>query len=405
MGMLFQNIFQNIFHSLNARISIVILLISFGAYGILRIVTNYLYLYGTHNKQVKANETWLQFVNHPDYNKALETMPTDLQNLVSYMVDLSNNTIVWYNIVSDARLQIILGVFLVLSPILVLLTIVINRYIAAPMQKLKTITRSLAQGDFAARTDLSQRHWDRYSMILAEDFNTMAGSLENLEHERRAMISDIAHELRTPITAMQLQLEAVQDGIEPLNTELIDALYGETELLSSLIVDLRTLSLAEARELSLDKQSFDLHQFIERVVTRFYASAQKKGIQLSIEGTEDTHLYADAERINQVLNNLMSNAIRYTPENGTVSLEVISNPEGVTINVINSGTPLPEEELAQLFNRFYRSGQGKVRAEGGSGLGLAIVKALTELHGGIVHAQNYGVDKIKFSVQLPQNYS
>lgn len=399
--------FQNIFRSLNLRLSFVILFISFGAYGILRIVTNYLYLYGTHNRQVMANETWLQFVNHPDYNKALETMPDDLQNLVSYMINLSNNTIIWYEFVVGIRLQSVIIVFLLLAPILFLLTKFINRYIAAPMQKLTAITKSLAKGNFAARTDLNQRHWDHYSMILAEDFNTMAGSLETLEHERRAMISDIAHELRTPITAMQLQLEAVQDGIEALNPELIDALYGETELLSSLIVDLRTLSLAEAQELSLDKQSFDLHTFIEKVVARFYASAQKKNLQLSIKGTEDVHLYADAERINQVLNNLMSNALRYTPEGGTVGLEVETTPEGVTINVINSSKALPEEELAQLFNRFYRSGQGKVRAEGGSGLGLAIAKALTELHGGIVNAQNHrrnGESAIRFSVQLPQNY-
>ncbi len=397
--------FQNIFRSLNLRLSIIILLISFSAYGILRIVTNYLYLYGTHNKQVIANKSWQEFINHPDYNLVFETMPPDLQNLVSYMVDVSNNTILFYNFVVATRWNIVFGVFLILTPILVLLTIVINRYIAAPMQKLTAFTRRLAQGDFTTRTDLDKRHWDRYSMTLAEDFNTMAASLESLEHERQAMISDIAHELRTPITAMQLQLEAVQDGIEPLNVELIDALYGETELLSSLIIDLRTLSLAEARELSLDKQSFDLHSFIERVVTRFYASAQKKGIQLSIQGTEDIYVYADTERINQVLNNLMSNAIRYTPENGTVSIEVESSTEGININVINSGRAIPEAELAQLFNRFYRSGQGKVRAEGGSGLGLAIVKALTELHGGKVSAKNIAKDKIKFSIHLPQNYS
>ena len=396
---------QNIYRSLNVRLSIVIFLISFSAYGILRAISNFLYLYGTYNRQARGNETWLQFANHPDYQKALAGMPDDLQFLVNYMLDLSNNTIIYYAQVVDLRLDSAIIVFLVLVPVLVLSTIVINRYIAAPMQKLTAITSSLAKGDFSARTDLNKRNWDSYSMKLAEDFNSMAASLENLEHERRTMISDIAHELRTPITAMQLQLEAVQDGVEPLNVELIDALYGETELLSSLIIDLRTLSLAEARELSLDKQSFDLHNFIERVFTRFYASAQKKGIQLSIQGTEDVYVYADAERLNQILNNLMSNAIRYTPTDGSISIEIESKHSGVIINVINSGRAIPEAELAQLFNRFYRSGQGKVRAEGGSGLGLAIVKALTELHGGTVSAQNIGKDKIKFSVHLPQNYS
>ena len=346
-----------------------------------------------------------EIVNHPDYNKAVETMPKDFVNLLEFSQNLLEQTVNFYNTMVESRLLIIFSIFLFMGPILFLLTIVINRYIAAPMKNLAITTRRLAQGDFSTKIILDKRNWDRYSLALATDFNAMAGSLESLENERRSMISDIAHELRTPITAMQLQLEAVQDGIEPLNNELIDALYGETELLSSLIIDLRTLSLAEARELSLDKQSFDLHSFIEKVVKRFYSSAQKKGVQLSIQGTEDVYVYADAERLNQVLNNLMSNAISYTPENGTVKIEVESGTEGLSINVINSGTAIPEAELAQLFNRFYRSGQGKVRAEGGSGLGLAIVKALTELHGGKVNAQNLGKDKIKFSVHLPQNYS
>ena len=397
-------LFQKLFHSLNVRLGFVMLSISFGAYVIIRFFQRRAYESFLYDNQVVTHEIWKKIIEHPDYSSSLKTMPADLAELFTISYATSANTLIFFNTLTNSRFVVIFSIFLFLGPILFLLTLVINRYITAPMQKLTTATKHLAKGDLSTRTDLNTRSWDRYSLQLAEDFNTMAGSLESLETERRNMISDIAHELRTPITAMQLQLEAVQDDIVPLTPELIDALYGETELLSSLIIDLRTLSLAEARELSLDKQSFELYNLIERVTNRFYASAQKKGIQLSIKGTEGVYLYADAERINQVLNNLMSNAIRYTPENGTVSIEVESTPEDIILNVINSGTPIPEEELAQLFNRFYRSGQGKVRAEGGSGLGLAIVKALTELHGGIASAQNHVKDSIKFSVSLPQNY-
>lgn len=400
-----KRLFQKQFQSLNVRLGFVMLSISFGAFTAIRFIQRLAYEKFLYNKQFETYELWQKIVGHPDYHNALKDMPTDLAELFSFSSHVSENTILFFNTLVNSRILTVLSIFLFLGPILLLLTMVINRYITAPMQKLTAATRNLAKGDLSTRTDLNTRSWDRYSLQLAEDFNTMASSLENLENERRSMISDIAHELRTPITAMQLQLEAVQDGIEPLNPELIDALYGETELLSGLIVDLRTLSLAEARELSLDKQSFDLHSFIERVATRFYASAQKKSIQLSINGTENVYLYADVERLNQILNNLMSNAIRYTPDNGAISLDVEESSEGLTINVINTGSALPEEELAQIFNRFYRSGQGRVRAEGGSGLGLAIVKALTELHGGIVKAQNHDQDSIKFSLFLPQNYS
>ena len=400
-----RNLFYKLFRSLNVRLSIVILSISFTAYSILRIASERTYVNGLYSKQEIVRNLWEKFVNHPDYNKAVKLMPADLADLTAFSINLSANTLTYYNTLIESRLLIIFSVFLFVGPILVLSTIIINRYIAAPMKKLTDATQRLAQGDFSSRTDLNKQYWDRYSVVLAEDFNTMADSLESLETERRTMISDIAHELRTPITAMQLQLEAVEDDIEPLNMELIDALYGETELLSSLIIDLRTLSLAESRQLSLELQTFDLHSFMNKIVARFNASAQKKDIKLSIEGNEDLELYADAERLNQVLNNLVSNAIRHTPESGKVTLSFEAESNGINISVVNTGSALPEEELAQIFNRFYRSGQGRVRAEGGSGLGLAIVKALTELHSGTISAQNYGEDSIKFSLALPQNYS
>lgn len=377
------------------------LIISFSIYTLLRIVSKLNYSISLYPQQIKANALAIEFMNHPAYEAALKVMPDDLESLFFRANTMTTNTLKWYEGILASQDLIVFSIFLFLGPILVLLAVVINRYITSPMQKLTQATRQLAQGNFSTRADLNTRSWDNYSLALAQDFNSMATALERLESERRSMIADIAHELRTPITAIQLQLEAVQDGIEPLDRELINRLHGETKLLSSLIIDLRTLSLAEARKLTLNQQFFNLYEFIEKLVARFGAPLRQKNIELTLKGSKDIFLYADVERINQVLNNLFSNAVRHTSEEGTISICFDTSSEGVILDVINSDSALSEEELSHIFNRFYRSGKGKVREEGGSGLGLAISKALVELHGGTISAENDSGNSIKFSVFLP----
>ena len=391
--------------SFNVRVSIVILLITISAYSINRVINFVMYKNIIGYGQVASLQKSLEFTSHPKLDETIAAMPTGLSELVSLLISetSSNNKAAERFITS--RLVIIFASLSILIPILFAISIVINRWVTLPIRNLISATKQLAKGDFTTRAKPNKRYWDNYSLALADDFNVMASSLERLEKERQTMISDIAHELRTPITTMQLRLEAAQDGLDPLDIGLIDSLHNETELLSSLIVDLRTLSLAEAQQLSLDKQSFDLYALIENLMKRFTHLAQKKDISISIKGIKNTYLFADADRINQVLNNLMSNAVRHTPEGGKISIEFNTFTEGTNISVINSGSALAQQELEQIFNRFYRSGQARVRAEGGSGLGLAIVKALTELHNGTASVQNHGEDGIMFSIFLPQNYS
>ena len=390
---------------MNIRVAIVIILITISAYLIQNVITRAMYSNIIGYTQEESLSDAIDFVAHQEFNLVIEEMPEEIGQILSAIrvqTNSNNNAAITFLTYRHFLIVVILAI---LIPILLAISIAINRRITSPIRSLISATRTLSQGDLSTRAKPNEHYWDNYSIALADNFNSMAGSLEQLEKERQTMIADIAHELRTPITTMQLRLEAVQDGIDPLNKDLIRSLHSETELLSSLIVDLRTLSLAEAKQLNLNQHSFNLFTLSEQIATRFYAMAQKKNISTKIEVAPDTYLFADAERINQVLNNLMNNAIRHTPENGTITLASDSNAQGITIQVINTGSALPQEELKQLFNRFYRSGQGRVRAEGGSGLGLAIVKALTELHGGTVSVQNHDKTNIMFSIFLPQNHS
>ncbi len=394
-----------LFRSMNFRLSIVILLFTLIAFVSYFSILRYSYQRTIGHSQQESVRIIKNFAAHPDYADALAAMSIDLRENFLAIKSQQEKTIDAIDLLFRNRLLITLSLLAILIPLFFLFSSIISRYLTRPMWRLGNATKRIASGDFSARTEPNTIYWDNYSLGLAKDFDMMASSLEKLENERRTMIADIAHELRTPITSMQLQLEAVQDGIDPLDIDLVNTLHEETKLLSTLIIDLRTLSLAESRELSLNQQSFNLFNLVEKALVRFHVSAQQKDIELQIKGTNETELYADAERINQVLNNLLSNAIRHTHEGGQVTVEFQQNAEGLELNVVNSGSALPEKELSQLFNRFYRSGQGRVRAEGGSGLGLAIVKALTELHGGQISAQNYGDNDIKFSIHLPQNYS
>ena len=342
------------------------------------------------------------FIDYPNAEEAIATMPADLQELFLAMRSQQEKTRTWIDRLNQDRWLITLGLMLTLGPLFYGVSSLLSRFLTRPIWLLTKATQHIANGDFTVRTEPNKMYWDGYSLTLAQNFNVMASSLERFEDERKTMFADVAHELRTPITSMRLQLEAVKDGINPLDSELVDQLFEETNLLSQIVVDLRTLSLAEADKISLEKSSFNLYDFAKRTLTRFQLGADKKEINLSMEGSEDIYLTADEKHLNQILNNLISNAIKYSPKGADVILAFDSDDNGINISVMNTGQSLSQEDLDSLFNRFYRSGQGDIEAEGGSGLGLAIVKALVERHNGTIKAENIDKGGLVFKLFLPQ---
>lgn len=260
--------------------------------------------------------------------------------------------------------------------------------ITAPLRQLNKAAAAIAGGDLNQRVNIRSR--DEFGE-LGETFNHMVESLANAETQRQHLVADVAHELRTPLAAIQGTLEGMQDGVLPLDDEQVAALYSETILLNRLVGDLRLLSLAEAGQLKLEKQAAMPEDFIPGLVERTRPQADLKHIHLECELEKNLpEVTVDTDRITQVLNNLIGNALRYTPEGGTIMVLTTRSASGkmLEISVSDSGTGIRPEDLPHVFDRFYRSDKSRTRSSGGSGLGLAIVKQLVEAHGGTVEAQS-----------------
>lgn len=227
---------------------------------------------------------------------------------------------------------------------------------------------------------------------LALAFNRMTDSLKESEERRQAMTADIAHELRTPLSIQRAQLEAMQDGVYPLSAENLRQVLEQNEMLSRLVEDLRTLALADAGELVLDCVAVDPAQLVMRSAERFRPAAEARGITLETALpvlAQSKPVWGDPLRLNQILGNLLNNALQHTPAQGKVTLELDSENDAVIIRVRDTGAGIPPEALSRIFERFYRADRSRSRDEGGSGLGLAIARQLAEAHGGRIEAANY----------------
>jgi signal transduction histidine kinase len=281
--------------------------------------------------------------------------------------------------------------------------------ITAPLRQLKKAAAAIAAGDLNQRVSIRSR--DEFG-DLGNTFNHMAESLANAETQRGHLVADVAHELRTPLAAIQATLEGMQDGVLPLDEEQIAALYSETMLLNRLVGDLKLLSLAEAGQLKLEKQEIEPGVLISQIVERAKPQADQKNIRLVTDLQPDLpDVLIDSDRITQVLNNLIGNALHYTPEGGAITVQgsVLGADHSLQIVVSDTGPGIDPEDLPFIFDRFYRADKSRTRSSGGSGLGLAIVKQLVEAHGGkvgvespILHNQDQQGYGTKFTFTVPK---
>lgn len=255
-------------------------------------------------------------------------------------------------------------------------------------RRLDAVTRAaerIAAGQLGQRVEV--RSSDEIGR-LAGAFNAMSARLQASESLRRQMIADVAHELRTPVSVIQGDLEALVDGVYPPEPKTFQSLLEETRRLSRLIAELRELSLLEAGELSLQRRPLDLAALAAQRLEAFRPQAQQRGIALQVEAEAVPLLEADPDRLSQVLDNLLSNALRYTPRGGRVAVALRGETGGVVCTVTDSGPGIPPEDLEKVFERFWRGDRARSRAGGGSGLGLSIAKRLVEAHGGTMWVQS-----------------
>lgn len=268
-----------------------------------------------------------------------------------------------------------------------------------PVQELTRAAQHMAAGDLSQRVPIHSR--DELAE-LGIAFNRMADSLQKAEQSRRAMTADIAHELRNPLAVQRANLEALQDGIYPLTPENLAPILEQNQLLTRLVDDLRTLALADSGQLNLVLTPTNLLDLLPRIVERFLPQADAHSIRIDLQMPESLpSLRLDAQRIEQILNNLLSNALRHTPDGGTVTVGLTADSNTVILTVRDSGVGIPPESLPYIFDRFYRADKSRNRAEGGTGLGLAIARQLAQAHGGSLSAANHPEGGAVFTLSLP----
>jgi signal transduction histidine kinase len=283
--------------------------------------------------------------------------------------------------------------------IALLLTFVLSRRITSPIGALAKAARRLGRGDLSQRVQL---RGEGEVAALAQAFNSMAADLEHAEQLRRNMVADVAHELRTPLSNIQGYLEAIRDRVIKPDAATIHSLSEETALLSRLVNELQELSLAEAGELKLVYQAEDITKLVKQAVTPWQPKVTAKEISLSLDLPDNLPLVnIDWQRINQVLHNLLENAVAYTHKGGTINVAAITRGDWVEVSVSDTGEGIPAEDLPHIFERFYRVDKSRARATGGSGLGLTIAKRLVEAHGGTITAQSELGKGSRFSFTLP----
>lgn len=273
-----------------------------------------------------------------------------------------------------------------------------------PVQEMTRAAQRLGQGDLSQRVQVKGS--DELA-VLGRTFNHMADSLQQSEESRRAMTADIAHELRNPLAVQRANLEALQDGIYPLSAENLQPVLEQNMLLSRLVEDLRTLALADAGQLKLECTSVDFVALVGRVMDRFRPQSDAQQVSLSLQtlpgAAGSNSAWADPMRLEQILTNLLSNALRFTPQGGRIELAVTAASDAFQLSIHDSGPGIPEESMLHIFERFYRADRSRSRAEGGTGLGLAIAKQLAHAHGGSLRAANHPQGGAVFTLTIPQS--
>lgn len=275
------------------------------------------------------------------------------------------------------------------------------RSYALPLADIMTAADQVADGNLSVR--LEQRG-SRDFRQLADSFNRMTAELERTDQQRRNLTADVAHELRTPLHIIQGNLEGVLDGVYAPSPEHIEATLEETRVLARLVEDLRLLSLAEGGELRLELSAVDVADLLADVATSFSGQAEANGVTLTAH--VDSHLpltiQGDPGRLDQVLSNLVSNALRHTPPGGAVTLSAYRQEKQIAITVADTGMGIPADDLPFVFDRFWKGDRARTQSPGGgSGLGLAIARQLVEAHGGRIGvASNEGTGTV-FTIGLP----
>jgi two-component system OmpR family sensor kinase len=302
----------------------------------------------------------------------------------------------------DRLRQLLLVGALLAGGLGLLLGLILSRSLSAPLQRLADAARGVANRDFSQRVTVGG---SAEMAQVSSAFNDMAAALEQAEQLRRNLMADIAHELRTPLSVLQGNLQAILDGVYPLDRAEIAQLFDETRLLSRLVDDLRELALAEAGKLDLSLQPIAVGQLLHSTGEQFVPAFEAQGLEWIADIPNDLPMVmADPDRVSQIVRNLLVNALRHTPSGGSITVAASSRDDAVQITVADTGEGIAAADLPRVFDRFWRADPSRSRQtnwDGGTGLGLSIAQGLVQAQGGRIWVESALGEGSAFHFTLP----
>jgi signal transduction histidine kinase len=332
-------------------------------------------------------------VPYPVNNKLAKVGEVEIGSYGPYY--LSDNDLAFINTLN--KLLIGIGIFSLLFSLV--LGSIIARRISLPISRVIRSAQSIAKGYFSDR--VLERSNTKEICQLTSTINNLAGTLEKQEVLRKRVGADVAHELRTPLATLQSHMEAMIDGIWEPDAERLKSCHEEIIRINKMVGDLEKLAKYENENLVLNKTGFDISELIQRIICNFEPEFKNKEIQIVFKG-ESEDVILDKDKISQVVINLLSNALKYTPGGGTVNVSVKGAKDITEISVKDNGPGIPEEDLPFIFERFYRADKSRNRLTGGSGIGLTIAKAIIDAHKGRIEVQSKINEGTEFILSLPK---
>lgn len=307
----------------------------------------------------------------------------------------NDNDLAFINTLNKVLMSV--GVFSLFFALL--LGAIMAKRLSTPISRVIKTARLISKGYFEDR--IHENSNTKEISQLTETINNLAETLEKQELLRKRLSADVAHELRTPLATLQSHMEAMIDGIWKPDSERLRSCHEEIMRINRMVGDLEKLAKFESENLILKKTSFNISELVQHIVKNFEIDFVNKGIDIKFYGEEEI-VFADQDKISQVIVNLLSNALKYTPEGGIVKVD-IKGTEGITeISVKDNGNGIPSEDLPNIFERFYRADKSRNRLTGGAGIGLTITKAIIEAHNGKIKVLSTLNEGTEFIISLPK---
>lgn len=291
--------------------------------------------------------------------------------------------------------------FLIATLIVFIFSLIVSRWLTRPVAALTRGVEQISRGDFSSRVHVSGKG---EMAKLAETFNLMCERLENLDHSRNQFVSNASHELKTPLATMKILLESLiyQDDMDPeLRKEFMQDVDKEIDRLNSVIGDLLTLVHIDSHKMKLRREIMRLSDAVKETVRRLSPLANGRLQEIDVSITDECEMFADSLKIQQVLYNIIENAIKYTPDGGQIRVRLFREGRDAILKISDTGVGIPKEDLPHIFDRFYRVDKARSRETGGTGLGLSIVQQIVRLHAGSIDVQSEVGKGTTFTIELP----